>query len=551
MDKENMNSMKKKALAFAAAACAFGMLLSGCGSSNGDSTADKGSNVITAYNSEPQNPLIPGDCNETGGGKPLDLLFARLISFDAKGNASNEVAESIKSNDDATQYTIKLKDGWKFTDGTPVTAESFTKAWSYTANAKNAQLGSSFFSTIKGYDELQDPNVDPKATLSGLSTPDDYTLVVELNKPDSVFPTKLAHQSMFPLPSVAFKDIKKFGQAPIGNGPYKFKSWSHDKNIIIVPNKDYKGSRKVSNKGIEYRVYTNEDSAYSDVLSGNLDVMDQIPQSAVKTFRQDSSVIAYSQAGSSFQSFVIPERLEHFGNDEEGQLRRQAISMAINRDQIVKKVYDNTKTPATDFTSPLVPEYVKKREKNGDNLKYNASKAKELWKKANAIKPWSGNFRIAYNADGGHKEWVDAVCNQIKNTLDIDAAGEPYATFSDVRNQVTNRTIKTAFRAGWMLDYPSAEDYLNPLYASSSADGHGSNDGDYKSAEFDELLNAALAQTDVKKRTEDFTKAQEVLAKDLPVIPLWNDNVAAASATNVKNVSFDYTNLPTYNTITK
>lgn len=356
---------------------------------------------------------------------------------------------------------------------------------------------------------------------------------------------------MFPLPSVAFKDIKKFGQAPIGNGPYKFKSWSHDKNIIVVPNRDYKGSRKVSNKGIEYRVYTNEDSAYSDVLSGNLDVMDQIPQSAVKTFRQDSSVIAYSQAGSSFQSFVIPERLEHFGNDEEGQLRRQAISMAINRDQIVKKVYNNTKTPATDFTSPLVPEYVKKLEQNGSNLKYNASKAKELWKKANAIKPWSGNFRIAYNADGGHKEWVDAVCNQIKNTLDIDAAGEPYATFSDVRNQVTNRTIKTAFRAGWMLDYPSAEDYLNPLYASSSADGHGSNDGDYKSAEFDELLNAALAQTDVKKRTEDFTKAQEVLAKDLPVIPLWNDNVAAASATNVKNVSFDYTNLPTYNTITK
>ena len=340
-------------------------------------------------------------------------------------------------------------------------------------------------------------------------------------------------------------------QAPIGNGPYKFKSWSHDKNIIVVPNKDYKGSRKVSNKGIEYRVYTNEDSAYSDVLSGNLDVMDQIPQSAVKTFRQDSSVIAYSQAGSSFQSFVIPERLEHFGNDEEGQLRRQAISMAIDRDQIVKKVYNNTKTPTTDFTSPLVPEYVKKLEQNGSNLKYNASKAKELWKKANAIKPWSGNFRIAYNADGGHKEWVDAVCNQIKNTLDIDAAGEPYATFSDVRNQVTNRTIKTAFRAGWMLDYPSAEDYLNPLYASSSADGHGSNDGDYKSAEFDKLLNAALAQTDVKKRTEDFTKAQEVLAKDLPVIPLWNDNVAAASATNVKNVSFDYTNLPTYNTITK
>ena len=88
--------MKKKALAFAAAACAFGMLLSGCGSSNGSDTAAEGANIITAYNSEPQHPLIPGNTNETGGGKPVDLLFSRLISFDAQGNASNEVAESIE-----------------------------------------------------------------------------------------------------------------------------------------------------------------------------------------------------------------------------------------------------------------------------------------------------------------------------------------------------------------------------------------------------------------------------------------------------------------------
>ena len=358
------NNTFRRLLAMAAAGAML-TSIAACGSSSNDDTASNGSDstsLISVNNSEPQNGLIPSDTNEMGGGRVIRYLFEGLVSFDAKGKQHLEVAESITPNEDATKYTIKLKKGWKFTNGEAVTAHSFADTWSFAANVKNAQKTASRFSTIKGYDELQDPNVDPKATLSGLSTPDDYTLVVELNKPDSVFPTKLAHQSMFPLPSVAFKDIKKFGQAPIGNGPYKFKSWSHDKNIIVVPNRDYKGSRKVSNKGIEYRVYTNEDSAYSDVLSGNLDVMDQIPQSAVKTFRQDSSVIAYSQAGSSFQSFVIPERLEHFGNDEEGQLRRQAISMAINRDQIVKKVYNNTKTPATDFTSPLVPEYVKKLE---------------------------------------------------------------------------------------------------------------------------------------------------------------------------------------------
>ena len=65
MDKENMNSMKKKLWLSLRPHAHSACLLSGCGSSNGDSTADKGSNVITAYNSEPQNPLIPGDCNET------------------------------------------------------------------------------------------------------------------------------------------------------------------------------------------------------------------------------------------------------------------------------------------------------------------------------------------------------------------------------------------------------------------------------------------------------------------------------------------------------
>lgn len=179
------------------------------------------------------------------GGKPLDLLFARLISFDAKGNASNEVAESIKSNDDATQYTIKLKDGWKFTDGTPVTAESFTKAWSYTANAKNAQLGSSFFSTIKGYDKLQDGDkLKGDEQLEGLKVVNDHEFTVDLNRSDSVFAIKVGYTAFAPLPESFFKDPKAFGEKPVGNGPYKFQSWDHDNQIVLVKNPDYKGNRR-------------------------------------------------------------------------------------------------------------------------------------------------------------------------------------------------------------------------------------------------------------------------------------------------------------------
>lgn len=219
--------MKKKALAFAAMACSVAMLLSACGGSNSNAASGDtaGSNIITAYNSEPQNPLIPGNTNETGGGKPVDLLFSRLVSFDKDGKASNEVAESITPNDDATQYTIKIKSGWKFTDGTPVTAHSFVNAWNYTANSANKQASASFFSTIEGYDDLQKPDVDPKATLSGLTVVDDNTIDVKLSQPDSAFPVKAGSHAYMPLPESAFKDPKKFGQHPVSNGPYKFVSW--------------------------------------------------------------------------------------------------------------------------------------------------------------------------------------------------------------------------------------------------------------------------------------------------------------------------------------
>ena len=554
MDKENMNSMKKKALAFAAAACAFGMLLSGCGSSNGDSTADKGSNVITAYNSEPQNPLIPGDCNETGGGKPLDLLFARLISFDAKGNASNEVAESIKSNDDATQYTIKLKDGWKFTDGTPVTAESFTKAWSYTANAKNAQLGSSFFSTIKGYDELQADGLKGDEQLSGLKVVDDTTFTVDLNQSDSVFPIKVGYLAFAPLPESFYKDPKAFGEKPVGNGPYKFQSWDHDNQIVLVKNPDYKGNRVAKNDGVTFKVYTKDEAAYADIQSGSLDVMESVPASATKTFQKDSTVQAYNKAGSVIQQFTIPAKLKHFEADtEEGTLRRQAVSMAINRENICKKVLNGTGTPAADFTSPLTPGYSDSLKGSG-NLKYNEKKAKELWAKANAISPWTSDdkFTFAYNADGGHEVIYTAVVNSINNVLGAGvAATNPYPTFNDFRTAVSDRKVNGAFRSGWQPDYPSAENYLVQNFASAAADGNGSNDGDYKNPEFDALCDKAAASKSVADANKLYQQAQEVLLNDLPAVPLYYANAYGVASTGVSGFEMNWQNLPVYENMTK
>ncbi len=152
-------SRTSKALGMVAIAA---LALTGCGAGGAGcrrwpATLPATRAIITANGIEPQNPLIPTNTNEVGGGKILDAIFAGLVYYDAKGAPVNDMAESIES-DDAQNYTIKIKADQKFTNGEPVTAESFVKAWNYGAALDNAQLSSYFFESIKGFS--YDENVD-------------------------------------------------------------------------------------------------------------------------------------------------------------------------------------------------------------------------------------------------------------------------------------------------------------------------------------------------------------------------------------------------------
>ena len=137
--------------------------------------------------------------------------------------------------------------------------------------------------------------------------------------------------------------------------------------------------------------------------------------------------------------------------------------------------------------------------------------------------------------------------NSIKNTLGIDAAGRPYPTFAEARTEITNRTIQTAFRTGWQADYPGLFNFLGPIYATNA----GSNDGDYSSPEFDELLQKGSVETDTAKANEYYQQAQEILLQDLPATPLWYSNVTGGFGESVSNVQFGWNSVPLYYEITK
>ena len=538
-----------KTLTVMVACGALVLPLAACGSSSAGGSDD---NIVRVYGCEPQNPLIPTDTNEVCGGNPETLLFSELIGFDAKGNPKNEVADSIEANGDNTEYTIKLKKGWKFTDGTEVKAENFTRAWSYGANAKNAQLGASFFAPIQGFEDLQKDGLKGDEQLSGLTVVDDYTFTVKLNAPSSVFKTMLGYSGYAPLPDSFFDDPKAFGENPVGNGAYKFDSWDHNQSIKLSKNPDYKGSFPAKNDGVWFMVYTDPQPAYADVEAGNLDSMDTVPTSALSTFESDDQVQAVNEPGNVSQSFTFAANQKHFSLDDEGRLRRAAVSMAIDREQIIDKVSNGTNTPATDFTAPLIPGYSESVPGN-EVLQYNPDKAKELWEQANQIAPWGDDesFDIAYNADGGGKDIYDAICNSIHNTLGIKSQATPYPTFSEMRDDITDRKITTAFRSGWQPDYPSAYSYLYSLYDSESADGKGSNDGDYKNPEFDALIDKANTESSDDAAKQDYQQAQEILFKDLPAVPLWYANNKGVAAKNVKGFTLTWQGIEDYRNMTK
>ncbi len=546
-----MRLSRRTRLAGVALIAAGSLTLAACGG-GGDDSGD-GDNIITVYGTNPQNPLIPTATNEVGGGDPLRNLFSGLVAYNTDGSVTNDVAESIEPNEDKKVWTVKLKDGQKFTDGSAITAESFVKAWNYGANPANKQLNNYFFYPIEGTDDIGN-TVKGADTVSGLKVVDDKTFTISLKSAESDFPLRLGYSAYYPVPDSAYdadgKITKAYGERPIGNGPYMLSKsgWERNKQISLVPNPDYTGPDKPKNDGLIFKFYAGggTDTAYTDVQSGNLDVLDQVPPSALTTFEKDDKVAAYNEPGSNFSSLTIPERLKHFGDDEEGDLRRAAISEAINRPEITEKIFNNARTPADDFTSPVLDGWTKDVAGN-EVLKFNAEDAKAKWAAADKINKWTGKFVVAYNTDGaGNKEFTEAMTNQLKNTLGIEAEPKVYPTFDELRKDVTERKIQTAFRTGWQADYPSMLNYLGPIYAT----GAGSNDGDYSNKEFDKLIDEASA-AEGEARYKLIGEAQSILLKDLPAIPLWYQNATAVTTKDLKGFEFNWQQKPDYFKLTK
>ncbi|MDP9396065.1 MAG: ABC transporter substrate-binding protein [Actinomycetota bacterium] len=533
---------------FVAGTAALGLALAACGGDGGGGTPNAGGTpgggagggTYSIQISEPQD-LVPTNTAETSGSEVLDALFTPLVTYKPDTNEPmlTQLAESIDSPD-AKNWTIRIKPGWKFHNGEDVTAQSFVDAWNYGALATNGQQNSYFFQQlgVKGFSDVspEDPNPEddkvptPKAkTMSGLKVVSPTEFRVTLDQPNNVFKSALGYTAFYPLPKAALKDMKAFEEAPIGNGPFKMKGkWEHNRKISVERFEDYQGTKPKA-AGIDFKIYQSIETAYNDLRAGNLDVMDSLPPSALAGAKAELGP-RYQEFPSSYYGFLgIPVFDERFKNVKV----RQAVSMAIDRDAIGKTIFAGTRVPADAFVGPVVEGY--RKGACGEICTFNPERAKQLLQEGGGL----SDMTITYNADGGHKEWTEAACNQIKQNLGVKCQAVSKPAFDvlldDLSKAQKDKKGFGPFRLGWIMDYPSMQNYLGPLYGT----GGGSNYYGYSNKKFDNLVADGLKEQDPAKAIQLWQQAEDILVQDLPAIPLFFGQTQSAHSEKVSNVRID------------
>ncbi|MEV0206386.1 ABC transporter substrate-binding protein [Streptomyces sp. NPDC050788] len=528
------------AIALAATACGGG------GSDNGGGSGDSGA-VLSSSWGDPQNPLEPANTNEVQGGKVLDMIFRGLKRYDPKtGAAQDMLAEKIDTSD-STNFTVTVKSGWKFSNGEPVTAKSFVDAWNYGASLKNNQKNAYFFGYIEGYDKVHpDSGKQTADTLSGLKVTGERTFTIKLSQKFSTFPDTLGYPAFAPLPKAFFDNHAAWIKKPVGNGPYQIQSYTKGSKMSLRKWDGYPGDDKAQNGGVDLKVYTDNNTAYTDLMAGNLDLVDDVPAAQLKNVKADLQGRYLNTPAGIIQTLSFPFYDKNW-NKSGSQKVRKGLSMAINRKQITDTIFQKTRTPATDWTSPVLGEKGGFQDGLcGDGCEYKPDEAKKLVKEGGGLP--GGQVRIGYNADtGSHKEWVDAVCNSINNALDNDKAcvGNPVGTFADFRNKITAKKMTGPFRAGWQMDYPLIQNFLQPLYYTNAS----SNDGHWSNKDFDKLVNQANSETDTAKAISLFQDAEKVVRDNMAAIPLWYQNGSAGWSERLSDVALNPFSVPVYNEI--
>ena len=448
----------------------------------------------------------------------INALYDGLTEIDFTDPENPElkplVAESYEANDDATEWTFTIKDDMKFSNGEQVLPSSFKRGWERASDPDFAGDYSYLMSFIEGGQE----KLDGTATeLSGVTADDDaMTLTVKLSAPYANFATVAGFQLFFPMPSAVdeLTDQNEWENGlMIGNGPFMLEKPRTDQEIVVVRNPEWGGdifghtAPKLDQ--ITFVTSADPDTAYNAFEAGEGDNANIAPGRVTEAQDNYATTLDTSTLGVEYYDFKWDDPVV---GGPENKLLRQAMSQAIDREEINQAVFEGTRTTATGIAPIGIPGV---EEGLCDYCAYDVDAAQQ------AFDDWKaeGNeltepIRIQFNAGAGHEDVVAIIIDNL-TAIGIEAEAEPFPTetyFSSLADGACQFC-----RTSWNADYPTYDNFTYDLFYT----GNGNNHSFYSNPEFDSLVDEGKQELDADKQGELFREAESlVLNEDIIATPI-------------------------------
>ncbi|MDO4643873.1 MAG: peptide ABC transporter substrate-binding protein [Cardiobacteriaceae bacterium] len=439
-------------------------------------------------------------------------IFVGLIDEDAGAHIIPGVAERWETSPDNKTYIFHLRDN-TWSDGTPVTTADFVYAWQRGVDPSVGSKYSFFLYPVKNAKEITEGKA-PIESL-GISAIDDKTLKVELNNPTPYFISLLVNAVTYPVPKHIVEEYGKDwtrAEHIVSNGAFKMTEWKPQSRITLEKSDKYYDAGNVQLDKVIYYVSEDKNAELQRYRADELDWTADVPNEQIKWLQQNlkDELHIYNYLGTFYFGYNLTKP-----PFKDNPKLREALSLVIDRERIVKNITASGEMPAYSFVvpgishyQPYVPEYA-----SWDRNK-RLEKAKALYSEAGYSKESPLRVEVLYNTNDNNKKIAIAVASLWKEALGVESSliNKEWKAYLNDRREYNTQI----FRGSWIGDYDDANTFLD-LFVTSG----GSNTIGLADPEYDKLIADAAAETDAEKRTALLQEAEKRLIDNHSLIPVY------------------------------
>ncbi len=459
--------------------------------------------------------IDPALNNAVDGSTVIYNIFEGLVRISFEDKPEPGLAESWDVSDDSLTWTFHLRDGLKWHDGTPLTAEHFRYGFMRVIDPNVASPYAYLAFPIVNAENYY--NGKCAAEDVGITVIDDKTLEIKLAYQNPLMLDHFSYHIFFPAkPEVVEAHPREWTTSPdtiLCNGPFYLTEWKHNAEMTLTKNPNYWDADNVKIDKVRMVMIADANTCLAAFKGGRLDFTTRLPSMQIPMLLKSGQAKSAKTLGVSFSVFNITQ--PPFDNP----LVRKAFALAIDRQGIVDKVTMGGQAPANAFIPYGLPGPEAGKDFRASGKSYFETRAKVEEARAllaEAGYPGGAGFPkvvYKYNTNEGNKNIAEALQAMWKRNLgvEVELYNEEWKVFINTRNQKDYQIARHAY----LVDFfdPAS---LFELFVTDSAE----NVTGYSDEEYDRLVIAARSEMDSAKRLGYLLQAEEILMRDMPLLPI-------------------------------